>query len=351
MKRIITCSDGTWNNPNQVYKGKPVSTNVQRIFEAICNSDEQQIQQIKYYDEGIGAEGSWLNRWIDGATGKGIDDNILNAYKFILWNYEPGDQLYLFGFSRGAYTARSLAGLIRNCGILKNDNLSLIKEAYRIYRARNPVTDPNGEVALAFKQKHSYYQNLRIKFIGVWDTVGSLGIPSRWFQWYNKKKYQFHDTTLSSITEYAYHALAIDEKRSNFMPALWEISNKVRSGEVNQLMEQVWFPGVHANIGGGYPDQGLSDITLSWMIAKATLSGLAFEKTYIETAIKPNVAGQLYDSKKFPFSLLPDYIRPVCKDALANETVNPAAYKRMEVVPGYHPKNLEEIKFDQSVSV
>ncbi|RYY30226.1 MAG: DUF2235 domain-containing protein, partial [Sphingobacteriaceae bacterium] len=215
MKRIITCSDGTWNKPNQVYKGQPVSTNVQRIFEAICNSDDQQTQQIKYYDEGIGAEGSWLNRWIDGATGEGIDDNILSAYKFILWNYQPGDELYLFGFSRGAYTARSLAGLIRNCGILKNNDLSLIKEAYQIYRSRNSVTDPNGDEALAFKQKHAYYQNLRIKFIGVWDTVGALGIPSRWFQWYNNKKYQFHDTTLSSITDYAYQALAIDEKRSN----------------------------------------------------------------------------------------------------------------------------------------
>lgn len=342
MKRIITCSDGTWNKPNQTYTGKPVSTNVQHIFEAICNSDEQQIQQIKYYDEGIGAEGSWLNRWIDGATGKGIDDNILNAYRFILWNYEPGDQLYLFGFSRGAYTARSLAGLIRNCGIPKSDDLSLIKEAYRIYRGRNPITNPNGEEALAFKQKHSYYKNLRIKFIGVWDTVGSLGIPSRWFQWYNKQKYQFHDTTLSSITDYAYQALAIDEKRSNFKPTLWEMSRKVQNGEVGQVMQQVWFPGVHSNIGGGYPDQDLSDITLKWMITKAEAAGLAFEKKYIEAAIKPNAAGRLYNSKKFPFNLFPDYLRPVCKTPLANEAVNLAAYKRMELVPDYRPENLKK---------
>ena len=341
MKRIITCSDGTWNKPNQSYQGKPVSTNVQRIFEAICNSDNQQIQQIKYYDEGVGAEGSWLNRWMDGATGKGIDDNILSAYKFILWNYEPGDQLYLFGFSRGAYTARSLAGLIRNCGILKNNDLSLIKEAYRIYRARNPITDPTGAEAMAFKQKHSYYENLRIKFIGVWDTVGALGIPSRWFQWYNNKKYQFHDTTLSSITDYAYQALAIDEKRSNFMPALWEMSNKVRSGEVEQVVQQVWFPGVHSNIGGGYPDQGLSDVTLSWMINKAKETGLGFEKRYIDTAIKPNVAGELYNSKKFPFSLLPDYLRPICNNPLANEAVDPAAAERMKIILDYRPKKLE----------
>lgn len=342
MKRIITCSDGTWNKPNQVYKGKPVSTNVQRIFEAICNSDGQQTQQIKYYDEGIGAEGSWINRWVDGATGQGIDENILSAYKFILWNYELGDELYLFGFSRGAYTARSLAGLIRNCGILKNNDLSLIKEAYRIYRGRNPITDLKGEEAMAFKQKHSYYQDLRIKFIGVWDTVGELGIPSRWFQWYNKKKYQFHDTTLSSITDYAYQALAIDEKRSNFMPTLWEMSNKVRTGEVEQLVQQVWFPGVHSNIGGGYPDMGLSDITLDWMIGKAKATGLGFEKKYIETAINPNIDGKLYNSKNFPFSLLPDYLRPICKNPLANESVDPAAFERMKTMPDYRPKNLIE---------
>ncbi|MGI4751727.1 MAG: DUF2235 domain-containing protein [Janthinobacterium lividum] len=342
MKRIVTCSDGTWNKPNQNYQGKPVSTNVQRIFEAICNSDDQQISQIKYYDEGIGAEGSWLNRWIDGATGEGIDENILSAYKFILWNYEPGDELYLFGFSRGAYTARSLAGLIRNCGILKNNDLSLIKEAYRIYRARNPITDPNGEEALAFKQMHSYYENLRIKFIGVWDTVGALGIPSRWFQWYNKKKYQFHDTTLSSITDYAYQALAIDEKRSNFMPALWEMSSKVKRGEVEQRVQQVWFPGVHSNIGGGYPDQGLSDITLAWMISKAKTTGLGFEKKYVKTAIKPSFTGQLYNSKRFPFSLLPDYFRLICKNPFSNESVNSAAFERMQFMSDYRPKNLEE---------
>lgn len=339
MKRIITCSDGTWNKPNETYKGKRVTTNIQKIFEAICNSDDRQTAQIKFYDEGIGSDGSWLSRRIDGATGKGIDDNILSAYKFILWNYEPNDDLYLFGFSRGAYTARSLAGLIRNCGILKNNDLSLIKEAYRIYRDRNLITNPNGEEAMAFKQKYSYY-NLRIKFIGVWDTVGALGIPSRWFQWYNNKKYQFHDTKLSSMMDYAYQALAIDEKRSNFTPTLWEKSDKVMCGEVQQVMEQAWFPGVHSNIGGGYPDPGLSDLTLNWMVNKAKATGLGFEKKYLDEHLKPDVAGTLYNSKVFPFNLMPDYLRPVCKNPLANELVNEAAFERMKAVPNYQPENL-----------
>jgi uncharacterized protein (DUF2235 family) len=342
MKRIITCSDGTWNKPNETFKGKPVQTNVQKIFESICNSDDRQIAQIKFYDEGIGAEGSWFSRRLDGATGKGIDDNILSAYKFILWNYEPNDELYLFGFSRGAYTARSLAGLIRNCGILKNNDLSLIKEAYRIYRNHDAVTDPNGKEAVAFKEKYSYFK-LRIKFIGVWDTVGALGIPSRWFQWYNNTKYQFHDTKLSSITDYAYHALAIDEKRKNFTPTLWEKSDKVLSGEVLQVMQQVWFPGVHSNVGGGYPDQGLSDVTLAWMVNNAKKAGLGFEKKYLEDHLKPNVAGTLYNSKNFPFSLLPDYLRPVCKNPLANEAVSAAARERMKLVNNYNPENLRAL--------
>src|SRR6201999_1776124 len=130
----ITCSDGTWNRPGAKYDGKYVATNVQSIFEAIGKSttgeNGREINQVKYYDEGIGAAGSWWSRMIDGATRKGIDENIKLIYEFLALNYEPGDELYLFGFSRGAYTARSLAGLIRNCGILKNNDPRLIDEAY-----------------------------------------------------------------------------------------------------------------------------------------------------------------------------------------------------------------------------
>ena len=119
MKRIVSCSDGTWNKPNSRFEGIPVRSNVQKIFDLIRKKDDSGILQIKYYDEGIGAEGNLFTRLFDGATGKGIDENILDAYRFVVWNYEPGDEIYLFGFSRGAYTARSLAGLIRKCGIIR----------------------------------------------------------------------------------------------------------------------------------------------------------------------------------------------------------------------------------------
>ena len=344
MKRIITCSDGTWNKPGAKYDGKYVETNVQRIFEAICKTTRQpngsEVHQIKYYDEGIGAEGSWWSRMIDGATGKGIDDNIKLIYEFIVWNYEPGDELYLFGFSRGAYTARSLAGLIRNCGILKNNDLRLIDEAYEIYRDRkNTSFDPNGSLAKQFREKNSHPLE-RIKFIGVWDTVGSLGIPARGLQWYNKKHYQFHDTTLSSLIENAYHALAIDEHRSNFKPTLWTKSNKIVAGDLPQTMEQTWFTGVHSNVGGGYPNMGLSDIALEWMIEKAGLHGLGFDKTYINTQLKPCFEGSLYNSKTGIFEFLPDYLRPVMKTPDANEKVDDSVLERMRAMPHYRPENI-----------
>ena len=125
MKRIISCSDGTWNKPNSNDDGKPVRTNVQKIFDYVVKygmRNGERIEQIKNYDEGVGAAGNMFTRMFDGATGKGLDENILQAYKFVSWNYEEGDEIFLFGFSRGAYTARSLAGLIRKCGIIiKND--------------------------------------------------------------------------------------------------------------------------------------------------------------------------------------------------------------------------------------
>ena len=340
MKRIITCSDGTWNVPGDTFEGKVVRTNVQKIFEAICNEDANGINQIKYYDEGIGVEGSRLRRMFDGATGGGLDENILDAYKFICWNYAQGDEIYLFGFSRGAYTARSLAGLIRTAGLVKNNDLLLINKAYEIYRDRsNPAKHPRGDIAKEFREKHSQPE-FRLKFIGVWDTVGSLGVPVPWLV--NKSKYEFHDTTLSSYVDYAYQALAVDEKRKSFQPAIWQQSEDVIKNNINQVLEQVWFPGVHASIGGGYPDEGLSDISLQWMTEKAKATGLAFEEGYINQHIHPKVEGRLYNSYVPPFSLLGQYIRPVMLSPYAFETVHPSVYQRVSAVAGYTPINIKE---------
>lgn len=343
MKRIITCSDGTWNKPGDEYKGKPIRTNVQKIFEAICKKTDDDVHQVKYYDEGVGSEGTAWSKIIGGATGKGIDENILDAYKFIAWNYEPGDELFIFGFSRGAYTARSLAGLIRNCGILMNNDLKLFDKAYEIYRDRgNPERDPNGSESKAFRDKYSHPLE-NIKFIGVWDTVGSLGVPLRWFQWYNKGKYAFHDTTLSSYVEHAYQALAVDEKRSNFQPTLWQKSACVKDGSCVQTMEQAWFAGVHCNIGGGYPDERLSDIPLQWLIGKAKSVGLGFDENYIKDNVAAAAEGELYDSKTGIFKLAGSYLRPVKKTADANEDINITVFERIALKNGYDPDNIKGI--------
>jgi uncharacterized protein (DUF2235 family) len=341
MKKLICCCDGTWNRPGQLDNGKTVRTNVQKIFEAIEKKDKAGVYQLKYYGAGVGSSGGWLQRIIDGATGSGLDRNIISAYQFLVWNYEPGDQIWLFGFSRGAYTARSLAGLIRNCGILKNNNLQLIQEAYTLYRDRTPGSRPDSDKAKAFVEQNSYTVP-RIHCIGVWDTVGSLGIPLSGFRLWNKERYAFHDTTLSSIVDHAYHALAVDETRVNFVPTIWNQSENVKQYNPGQVLEQRWFPGVHSNVGGGYPDEQLSDLALRWMIEKAAAAGLAFDDAFLQQEVAGSPVGQYFESNVFPFSLAGKKQRPIGHKKNGNEKVDASVYERMRLVNSYHPKNLPE---------
>lgn len=337
MKRIISCSDGTWNKPNSTFEGKTVRTNVQKIFDCINKEgtkDGKTIKQIKYYDEGVGAEGNMFTKLFNGATGGGLDENILDAYKFISWNYEVDDEIFLFGFSRGAYTARSLAGLIRKCGIIIKNDLSIFEKAYELYR--DTSLSPDSQKVVDFRKENSHAP--QIKFIGVWDTVGALGLPLHWLQWHNKKKYQFHDTTLSSIIDHAYHAISVDEKRSTFKPTLWKQSDNVKNRSTAQILEQRWFAGVHSNVGGGYPDEGLSDIALKWMIEKAMDAQLGFNEKLINEFLKPNYKGTIYNSKGGIFSFLPSYIRPIDKMiSIIDKTVE----ERIEEVKEYKPVNVK----------
>ena len=279
MKRIVVCCDGTWNKPGNTDRGQPVETNVEKVYDAI-ETKNSVTRQVKYYGQGVGTSYSVTDQLLGGGMGMGIDRNIQDAYKFLMWTYEPGDEIYFFGFSRGAYTVRSLAGLIRNCGIMKPEYLHLVSEAYHLYRDRSAITHPDSDLMKAFKKSYGFDQETSIKFLGVWDTVGSLGIPISWFNWLNRK-YQFHDVKLSSQIKYAYHALAVDEQRKSFAPTLWEISTKDTDPN-KQVSEQVWFPGTHSNIGGGYVDCGLSNITLKWMIDKARDTGLEFVESYVK---------------------------------------------------------------------
>lgn len=268
MKKLIVCADGTWNTETETDHGLPCPTNVTKLARALYPSDQQGIPQVVFYHSGVGT--NFGQRVSGGAFGAGLFENVVDCYRFLILNYEPGDLLYFFGFSRGAFTVRSLAGLVRNSGILKRGEEAYEREAIDLYRDDSPATAPNAEASKQFRAAHSHEPD--IEFIGVWDTVGALGIPGmgEHFRLPGGVDWQFHDVTLSSKTHHAFHALAIHEHRSEFLPTLWE---KPLDDPAGQVLEQVWFTGAHSDVGGGYPSSGLSDVALHWMIEKARDAG------------------------------------------------------------------------------
>jgi uncharacterized protein (DUF2235 family) len=334
MKRIVICCDGTWNNPDETKDGIPVPTNVVKLAGAIARQADG-VEQLMYYNVGIGAEGSWVRRVIDGATGHGIAHNIQEAYRFLIQHYAIGDQLFFFGFSRGAFTVRSLAGLVRNCGILRLDALDLVPKAFSLYRDRSKKTGPREKEAVLFRRTYAVEEVTPLEFLGVWDTVGALGNPLLLGRLSPENR--FHDTGLSSTVHYAYQALAIDEKRRTFSATLWHQPEAVPG----QVLEQVWFAGVHANVGGGYRDSGLSDTALQWMVEKARAAGLGIGNLDCH----PDPLAPWEESWSGFYRLLPPHYRPLgqpSREGRTYESVHPSVFKRMAQNPDYRPKNLEE---------
>lgn len=260
-QRLILLFDGTWNDPED-------QTNVYRLARRICDYDGD-IRQRFYYDPGVGS--STRKRFLGGLFGYGLSQNLLNGYAWLAKHYTEGDEIWLFGFSRGAYTARSLVGLIRKCGLLHIVTPNLLDKAEGIYR--NKKQAPDSDECLAFRSRYS--RTPRVYFIGVWDTVGALGVPGTFLS--EKGKYAWHDTELSSIVDYAYHAMALDEHRAVFDVTLWTSIDGKQKGR-NCEVQQCWFVGAHANVGGGYGDDDLlADIPLQWMLHKAQKAGLKCE--------------------------------------------------------------------------
>ena len=344
MKRLILCCDGTWNTADQESNGAPCPTNVVKIAYRIAKRDGA-IPQIIFYDQGVGT-GNSVDRLSGGAFGAGLEDNIHDAYRFLVANYEPGDDLFLFGFSRGAFTARSIAGMIRKCGILGRAHVEHYKDAIELYR--NP-DHPDAEGPVKFRTDYSVCGNerIRIRFIGVWDTVGALGIPLRGLRWFTRGKYRFHDTELSGTVEHACHALAIDEHRAPFEPMLWFYKPKP-----GQTVEQVWFCGAHSDIGGGYPETGLSDITLEWMMGKARSAGLLFDEEAMQAhLLYTDPLGKLHNSKTGLYylthgtnRLIGQYKKsdgiPLCDDP--TQSLHETVRERWDRVPDYRPSSLVE---------
>jgi uncharacterized protein (DUF2235 family) len=338
-KRLITCSDGTWNKPAmRDDEGHILFSNVCYLYDAIAPKDADGVEQLKVYDTGIGSSYDFWDRFAGGLTGAGIDEKIKDSYTFLMLNYAPGDHIYLFGFSRGAYTARSLAGFIRCCGILKPAYIHLVGDAYRLYRDRNDYTAPDSDLMRSFRRNYCFEDVTRIKMIGVWDTVGALGIPLPAWRMYNRARYKFHDTKLSSTVDYAYQALAVDEHRANFAPVLWEASTNDEYGHT-KAMEQRWFAGVHCDVGGGYPDMGLSNDTLQWMAGKAAGTGLAFDMEKLATH-PSNILDKKGNSFTFLYWFGGKINREIFGIKFPRQVIDDSVFERIRAKPSYRPENV-----------
>lgn len=319
MGRCVVLCDGTWNERGEN------QTNIARLGDAL-DALASQIGVKHYYDEGVGVgddidkNQEWLlwtqDKFFGGAFGSGISRNIRDAYSWMVENYDDGDDIYLIGFSRGAYTVRSLAGMISAAGLIERTDLGNryptrrdkwrlagefdgVCDAYEVYRTRDAAWQSGGIGQRARR-------NLPIRFVGVFDTVGALGVPIGWIErarnwWWPDESNSFHDTSLSSRVHTARQALAIDERRGPFRPTLWKASE-----DTCEDVLQVWFAGVHADIGGGYRERGLSDLALAWMIDELAQAGvdlsLYFSGPAQQTVGDPQ--GTLHNSETWLYKFL-----------------------------------------------
>jgi uncharacterized protein (DUF2235 family) len=346
-KRLVVCCDGTWNTADQRRGGRPCPTNVTRFALGVADRGVDGADQRVYYQQGVGTRpGECL--W-GGAFGVGLSRNVQEAYRFLVEHYEPGDELFLLGFSRGAYTARSTAGLLRNCGILRREHAGRLPEAYDLYRSR--AVRPRDLESQLFRRSFSH--ETRIRFLGVWDTVGSLGIPALGLGLSRllNRRLEFHDTRLSGAVDAAFQALAVDERRRPFAPALWEHDPPAGG----QRVEQVWFSGDHSDVGGGHVTSALADIALLWMVDRARSCGLAFRDdaylrpdegappTYDGTTfpVDPDPLGPLGGTRASFLGLLRPYERPIGGgDATSESVASSAVTRRADARAGYAPRPL-----------
>ncbi|MDP9344811.1 MAG: DUF2235 domain-containing protein, partial [Actinomycetota bacterium] len=288
-------------------------------------------------------------RLTGGAFGLGLSRNVRDCYRFVIECYEPGDELFFFGFSRGAFTARSTVGLIRNAGVLRREHADRLDDAYRLYRSGGDARAPTGLEAELFRRSFAHPE-VRIHFVGVWDTVGALGIPGLPAR-IARGRWGFHDTKLSSYVDFAYQALAIDEQRRPFLPTLWQRQEHA----TEQVLQQVWFAGAHSDVGGGYPDPSLSEIALLWIVERAHSCGLQFTAeafTRVAQAVgeprrrgrqvSPSALGPITDSRRGLYRLLKAYHRPLLDPTgVACSAVSSTAVRRADDDRAhYNPANL-----------
>ena len=357
MKNIVLLSDGTGNSA-----GKRNKTNVWRLYQALDLHDRN---QIAMYDDGVGTEEFLLPRLLGGAFGWGLSRNVIELYKFLCRNYEKGDKIYLFGFSRGAFTVRILAGLIAMRGLRtgftsERDLDEFVNQAYYVdYHEeywQYQITRPIYWLRCWRYRKRKWYKNnnkykTNIEFIGVWDTVSAYGLPVEEIRiLWDKLIYplRFKNRKLNKKVLKACHALSIDDERLTFHPELWDESKETDPDRI----EQVWFPGAHGDVGGGYPHHDLALVSLDWMISKIKNLGLKFRTDLvIEYSKLQNWNGKQHDSRSGFGSLYrykPRNIEAICRKAeskvlfmLCNEVDNKG---KLTCLPKIHRSVFERIK-------
>ena len=328
MRNIVVCCDGTGNE-----YGKN-NTNVVETY-ALARKTAT---QIAYYDPGVGT-GGWaydeesgrLRALTDQGTGAGLQKNVNDAYRYLMEVYQgpEADRIFLFGFSRGAFTVRSLAGMLHKVGLLERNADNHLEYAAKTYNRQR-----NARVAAGFKATFS--RPAPVHFIGVWDTVESLVLNEgrRWA-----------DARLNPDIAFAYHALAIDERRKDFRPCLWVWDEAKKRPE--QTMEQVWFAGVHSDVGGYHPKRGLANISLHWMLGKAEAAGMEVDRRRLRGArYRPDPHGDSQESHTGFWRFRGEHVR----DLPAGSKVHASVWtRRSERANGYRPPNLPDRKQVETV--
>lgn len=342
MKRLIVCCDGTWESLDNDWP-----TNVQRIAQFVLPSDKNGIAQTLYYDPGIGMKNP-VDRIAGGAFGHGLNLQIEDAYSFLSMNFEAGDEIYLFGFSRGAYSVRSLAGLIRCCGIVKRHKLRAIPRAMELYRDRDIL--PDHDECITFRNSNSILEDHtppQICFLGCWDTVGALGIPDtipiipvdNWFD----RKYEFHDTQIGSHIKNARHAVAIDEHRRVFDVTSMQQPDNPHDKEV---LQERWFSGNHGGVGGGVRElRQCSDGPLLWMMGEAKRFGLSFDDSHVSKYTDSNPLVDLPPKEGRLFGLVGKSFDRQGPTHMTD--VSPEAHYRWNELDSYNPKALHRVYPDK----
>ena len=338
-KNIVIFSDGTGQ-----MGGQGSNTNVYKLFNMI---EDRTDRQVAYYDPGLGTD--W--RKITGnLAGRGFSKNILDCYRFVFENFEASDQIFLFGFSRGAATVRRLSAFIHLFGILPKSRSDLINQAFDIYRIKNK--EKRKAKTDAFIKKH-HTMWCKIKFLGVWDTVAALGLPVKWLSVGLDQflPHKFHSFELSESVEFARQALSIDDERKTFHPIVWDPLENPQPGD---KMKQVWFCGVHTDVGGGYKEDELANITLKWMIQEAEAKRLIIYKdsdSYKKLmASVTNTDGQMHNEQTgFPGNIFKRMKRTWNKNTHGEPCVHQSVFERTKnavnsAEPKYSPWILDLTK-------